>query len=470
MKFLEFLKLCFETISPNSIFINNWHVKVIADRLDAALTGKINYLLINMPPRSMKSICISIAWPAWILGLNPSSKIIVASYSQILSEKLSLDTRYILQSKWYQKLFPYVVLSNDQNTKSKFQTTQYGYRFATSIGGSITGEGGNILILDDPMNLVQSASKIYRQKVCHWFDQSFITRMNDRKNGIIVIVMHRLHNEDLTYHVLSKPNHKKWHHLSIPVLSEKKTKIYSLMLPWVIKKNQRKRNILYVRQEGEFLYKRKNKRYIEDLKFDLGTYAFSAQYQQRPLNLSHGIIKYKWIQRYKYDYRYESCIIQSWDTATSLNKSSNFSVCTTWSQVKGSFFLLDVYRAKIEYPLLKKQVVQLAEYWHPNVILIEGKASGIQLIQELSNTTLSIIQVNPVDSKIIRLYKVIPIIESRRVFLPYNAVWLDDFEQEILSFPNTCYDDQLDSVTQYLYWASNVENNMQRCIQQMRKL
>ncbi|QXK91945.1 phage terminase large subunit [Neoehrlichia mikurensis] len=469
MKFLEFLKLCFNTISPDNKFMNNWHIKVLADRLDATLQGKINYLLINMPPRSMKSICISVAWPAWILGLNPSSKIIVASYSQILSEKLSLDTRYILQSKWYQQLFPNVILSKDQNTKSKFQTTQHGYRFATSIGGSITGEGGNILILDDPMNLIQSASKVYRQKVCYWFDQSFITRMNNRKNGIVIIVMHRLHSEDLSYHVLSKPNYGKWHHLSIPMLSEKKTVIYSLVLPYIIKANKKKRNILYIREEGEFLYKKKSQKYIKDLKFDLGTYAFSAQYQQSPVNISNGVIKRKWIKRYKYDCKCESFITQSWDTANSSNKGSNFSVCTTWSQVKGSFFLLEVYRARIEYPLLKKQVITLAQYWHPNAILIEVKASGIQLIQELSDAALSIIKINPVNSKMARLYQVIPIIESGRVFLPYNSVWLDDFEQEILSFPNTQYDDQLDSMTQYLYWASNVINNTHPYLQ-MRQL
>ena len=252
--FLSFLKLCFNTTSPTNQIINNWHIKVIADRLEATLNGKINRLIINMPPRYVKSICVSVAWPSWIFALNPQARIIVASYSQTLSEKLSLDNRYILQSEWYKKLFPHVILSKDQNTKQKFQTIQRGYRFATSVGGSITGEGGNFLIIDDPMNPLQALSKTYRQRVCNWFEQSFMTRLNDRKHSVVVIVMHRLHTEDLSGYLLSKKLHNKWNVLSLPMIAEKKHIIYSIAYPWKFKYKKKVRNILHIRQEGEFLY------------------------------------------------------------------------------------------------------------------------------------------------------------------------------------------------------------------------
>ncbi|WP_395877440.1 phage terminase large subunit [Ehrlichia muris] len=458
--FLDFLKLCFKTVSPNNQIINNWHIQIIADRLEAALNGKINRLIINMPPRFIKSICVSIAWPSWIFGLNPQARIIVASYSQILSERLSLDNRHILQSEWYKKLFPHVILSKDQNTKRKFQTTQRGYRFATSVGGSITGEGGDILIIDDPMNPMQALSKTYRQRVCHWFEQSFMTRLNDRKNSIVVIVMHRLHTDDLTGYLLSKKTYNKWHILSLPIIAEKNNTFYSITSPWKFKHGNKIRNVLHIRKEGDPLYKKHGKKYIEELKSDLGSYAFAAQCQQHPIHLSSGIIKYKWIQRYSSYNNEDSNITQSWDTASSSNKKSNYSVCTTWSYKNNCFFLLEVYKVKLEYQQLKQAIINLANHWKPNAILIEKKASGLQIIQELSSiSTTSIIGIVPTANKVTRFYKIIPIFESRKIFLPYDSPWLSDFEQELLSFPNTQNDDQIDSMTQYLHWFNNKIKN-----------
>ncbi|AAZ68420.1 phage terminase large subunit [Ehrlichia canis] len=459
--FLDFLKLCFKTVSPNNKIINNWHIKIIADRLEATLNGKINRLIINMPPRFIKSICVSIAWPSWILGLNPQARIIVASYSQVLSEKLSLDNRYILQSEWYKKLFPHVILSKDQNTKQKFQTIQRGYRFATSVGGSITGEGGDILIIDDPMNPMQALSKTYRQRVCHWFEQSFMTRLNDRKNSIVIIVMHRLHHDDLTGYLLSKKLCNKWHLLSLPLIAEQNNTFYSITSPWKFKHGKKTRNILHTRKEGDPLYKKYGKKYIEELKSELGSYAFAAQYQQNPIHLSNGMIKYVWLQRYS-SYNYEDTnITQSWDTASSSNKTSNYSVCTTWSYKNNCFFLLEVYKAKLEYKSLKQEIINLANHWKPNAILIEKKASGLQIVQELTNNcTIPIIGIVPTTDKVTRFYNVIPIFESRKIFLPNDAPWLSNFEQELLSFPNTQNDDQIDSITQYLHWFQNNITNI----------
>ncbi|GFR11742.1 putative phage terminase [Trichonephila clavata] len=392
MNFLKFIELCFQTVVPGCEYNNYRYIKVIADRLEAASAGEVKRIIFNMPPRSMKSLCISVAWPAWILGNQPTARIIVASYSRLLSEKHSLDTRCIMQSSWYRKLFPEVELSKDQNTKYKFQTVQRGYRIATSVGGTLTGEGGDFIIVDDPLSSAQALSETLRKRATNWFDQTLVTRLNDRKKGVIVLVMHRLHQEDLTGHLLSKPKNI-WHHICLPIIAENKEITYSIKKPALLVPvtriawstlNEYTRNktalpakILYLRGEGQLLYHLDGgKEEVEMIKVELGSYAFAAQYQQNPLPLSSGIVKREWLKCYRSFPDNLSYVTQSWDTAVSTSDASNFSVCTTWAKIDNKFYLLDVYRAKLEYPKLKEQVLSLAARWTPHAILIEAKTSG----------------------------------------------------------------------------------------------
>lgn len=157
-----------------------------------ATAGRIKRLIINMPPRYMKSIAVSVAWPAWLLGRRPQSKIIVASYSAALSLKHSLDCRHVVQSDWYRRVFPAVELAADQNQKHRFSTTRRGFRLATSIGGTVTGEGGDVLIVDDPHDPRRANSARLRQAALDWFDQTFSSRLDDKRRGVIVVVMQRL--------------------------------------------------------------------------------------------------------------------------------------------------------------------------------------------------------------------------------------------------------------------------------------
>ncbi|UID81121.1 phage terminase large subunit [Wolbachia endosymbiont of Drosophila innubila] len=474
MNFLKFIELCFQTVVPGCEYNDYQYIKVIADRLEAANVGKMRRIIFNMPPRSMKSLCASVAWPAWILGNQPTARIIVASYSRLLSEKHSLDTRCIMQSSWYRELFPEVELSKDQNTKYKFQTVQRGYRIATSVGGTLTGEGGDFIIVDDPLSPAQALSETFRKRATNWFDQTLVARLNNRKKGVIVLVMHRLHQEDLTGHLLSKPKNI-WNHTCLPMISENKEIIYSIKKPappflvpvtrvttneyksWITASSARMTPpvILYSREEGQLLYPLDGgKEEVEMIKVELGSYAFAAQYQQNPLPLSSGIIKREWLKRYRNFSDSLSYVTQSWDTAVSTSSMSNFSVCTTWTKVGNKFYLLDVYRAKLEYPKLKEQVLSLAARWTPHAILIEAKTSGQQLVQELkTNSDLPIIEIVPHDDKLTRFHQIVPIIESGKVFLPHQAVWLNDFEYEILMFPETRHDDQVDSTVQYLQWV-----------------
>ncbi|WP_253300202.1 phage terminase large subunit [Wolbachia endosymbiont of Chironomus riparius] len=449
INFLKFIELCFQTVVPGYEYHHYQYIKVIANILEAAGMSEIRRIIFNMPPRSMKSICISVAWPAWILGNLPTARIIVASYSRLLSEKHSLDTRCVMQSDWYQELFPQVKLSKDQNTKYKFQTVQRGFRIATSIGGTLTGEGGDFIIVDDPLNPVQALSETFRKRAINWFDQTLVTRLNDRKKGVIVLVMHRLHQEDLTGHLLSKPKNI-WHHICLPMIAEKEQKIAL------------DEGNTYSRKEGQLLYPL-DKEEVETIKIELGSYAFAAQYQQNPISLSSGIIRQEWLKRYKNLPDNLFYVTQSWDTAISTNNSSDFSVCTTWAKIDNKFYLIDVYRAKLEYPKLKEQVLSLAQRWNPHAILIEAKASGQQLLQELKlNSDLPIISIIPKGDKLSRFHQIVSLIESGRIFVPQNAIWLSDFEYEMLMFPETHYDDQIDSTVQYLQWVRKINNNIMR--------
>jgi hypothetical protein len=177
----SFIQKAFCTVDPSTEYMDNWHIDLIADRLELLTKSKIKRLIINVPPRSLKSVCVSVAWPAWILGRNPAAKIMVASYSQILSLKHSLDCKLVMSSDWYKELFPELEIAKGQDEKFKFVTTQRGFRFATSVGGTATGEGGDILIVDDPHNPLQAASDVQRKAALDWFGQTFMSRLNNKK-------------------------------------------------------------------------------------------------------------------------------------------------------------------------------------------------------------------------------------------------------------------------------------------------
>jgi hypothetical protein len=182
--FKSFIFKVFTTINPGIKFNSAWYVNLIADYLENLIIKKSSKrsnkrLIINIPPRCLKSISISVAWPAWILGLAPDKRIIVVSYSEHLSVKHSLDCRAVMQSQWYQELFPATKISSSCNKKNKYVTTKFGFRMSSSVGGSITGEGADILILDDPHNPVYIFSEKIRCKTINWFEQTFVSRLND---------------------------------------------------------------------------------------------------------------------------------------------------------------------------------------------------------------------------------------------------------------------------------------------------
>jgi hypothetical protein len=281
--FVGFLGKSFATVAPDRAFLMSWHLDLLAEHLEAVRRGEITRLMVNMPPRSLKSLTVSVAWPAWLLGKAPNTKIMAASYAQMLAEKNSMDCRAVMQSRWYQALFPATRLSREQNEKHKFTTTKRGMRMATSIWGSATGEGGDVLIADDPMNPLQAQSPATRQMVRDWFDHTFTTRLDDKRNGAMVLVMQRLHVEDVCGHLLERGG---WEHVCLPALSDRPQS-------WFIGGR------CFARGAGEPLHEaREDADLIERARHDLGSLQFAAQYQQAPLAAENGMVKLEWFGRY----------------------------------------------------------------------------------------------------------------------------------------------------------------------------
>lgn len=445
--FASFIEKSLATTNPGAEFLPNWHIDLIAEYLEAARVGKITRLIINMPPRALKSQCVSVAWPAWILGHNPSARIIAASYSAGLSVKHSLDCRQIIASLWYQRLFPKTKLTRDQNEKHKFMTTKRGFRFATSVGGTLTGEGGNFLIIDDPMNAAQAMNAHWREQVKRWYDQTFSTRLDDKKNGAIVLVMQRLHMDDLTAHLLSKGGFMQ---LSLPAIAEEDC-VFDF---GKVKKERLRGEPLHAAREDAQL--------IERAKRELGSQGYAAQYQQQPIPEEGALLKLHWFKRHKSPPEEPERTVQSWDTAIKSGSQHDASVCLTFMEKNKVSYLVDVQLLRLEYPDLKKALLNAALRWKPNAIVIEDKASGQQLLQDLKREThLPIIGSQSKANKITRFAAVSALIEAGRVSLPHNATWLSAFEQELMAFPAGANDDQVDALTQYLdFLRKNSFNTM----------
>jgi hypothetical protein len=247
------------TIDSGTRYLPNWHIDLIAEYLAAAERGEVTRLIINMPPRALKSICVSVAWPAWLLAHDPKRRILAASYASGIAIKHSIDCRQVLRTPWYQELFPQTRMTEDQDEKSKFMTSARGFRLATSVGGTLTGEGGNFLIMDDPISPSQAMNRKKRDVANKWFEHTFASRLDDKKRGVIILVMQRLHPEDLSGYLLEKGG---WEQLSLPALNNEK-QVY------------RYGSIRKIYAEGELLHAdRENIALMEQAKQDLGSAAF----------------------------------------------------------------------------------------------------------------------------------------------------------------------------------------------------
>jgi predicted phage terminase large subunit-like protein len=314
---------------------------------------------------------------------------------------------------------------------------------ATSVGGVLTGRGGDVIIIDDPLKPDDALSETRRKAVNDWYDNTLLSRLNDKTNGCIIIIMQRLHQDDLVGHVLEQD---QWDVLTLPATA-KQDECHTIHSCFGMRR--------FVRREGEALHpEREPIEMIQKIRERMGTYNFSSQYQQAPQPLEGNIIKSNWLKYYETGEcpATFSSKIQSWDTANKAGELNDYSVCTTWGKSGKHYYLLNVFRKRMEYPGLKRAVKEQYDLHKPGTILIEDKASGTQLIQDLrADGIYDVKAFDPVEKdKTMRLNAQSATFESGQVFLPKEAHWLAAYVDELTSFPGGKHHDQVDSTTQAL--------------------
>jgi len=469
----EYVRQAWPIVEPGAEYLHNWHIDAIAECLEAVTAGQIRRLIINIPPRYMKSIAVSVMWPTWEWIRQPETRWIFASYSQSLSTKHSVDRRTIIQSDWYLRNWgSRFKLTTDQNVKTEFMNNRRGVMVATSVGGTLTGKGGNRVVVDDPHNPKEAQSDIQRQAGVDFFKHTLSTRLDDKRRGAIVVVMQRLHEQDLTGYLLEQGG---WEHLCLPAEAEGRTVI---SLP-------SGREI--VREDGELLWpEREGPAEIEQAKKDLGSYGYAGQYQQRPSPAEGGIFKRWWWRFWRYGDRelppvtvkkpdgelinieavplpetfYQTA--QSWDMAFKDTKGSAFVAGQAWGKNGANYYLLDQVRDRWDFVATIGAFRGFTQKW-PQIVmkLVEDKANGPAVISTLQREIPGIIAVQPEGSKEARAHAVSPLVEAGNVFLPHPAIalWVWDFIEECAAFPRGCYRDQVDAMTQALnkFQASRYE-------------
>jgi predicted phage terminase large subunit-like protein len=439
-EFGAFLHKVFATLSPGQDYVSTWHVKAIAWQLERVRRGEIRRLIINMPPRSLKSIAASVAFPAYVLGRDPSRRLICVSYSGDLAKKHSNDFRAVLESAWYRTTFPQTRIGPYKNSETEIELTERGFRMATSVGGTLTGRGGDIIVIDDPLKPDDALSEAKRSAANQWFTNTLLSRLDDKRTGAIVIVMQRVHVDDLTGFLLGQSD--EWEVLSLPAIAEVDETIR--LSP----------DRSYDRRRGEALSSdREPLAVLEALKRQIGSDAFSAQYQQAPAPPGGAMVKRHWISRFAElpPASERWFILQSWDTASKGGPDNDWSVCTTWIVTSAQLWhLVDVWRQRVDYPALRAAVEAQARKWKPHRVLVEDAGAGTSLVQELRHSISGIIAVKPEGDKASRMAVASAKFEAGQALLPHHASWLPDLEAELFVFPGSRHDDQCDSISQAL--------------------
>ena len=440
--FYSFADKAFQALNPGEKLARNWHLEAIIHHLELCRRGDSKRLIITVPPRSLKSHTASVCFPAFLLGHNPSSKIICASYAQSLAEDFSNKCRIILEEEWYKATFPSTSLSSLKNSASEFATTKHGFRYATSVGGTLTGRGGDYLILDDLHKPDEVGSDIRRESVINWFENTLQSRLNNMNEGRIILVLQRTHEHDIAGHLMEKGG---WTHLSLPAIAPHDMEV------------QIKDNETHAFMEGDLLHEERfSRQTLDRIKRDVGSFIFSAQYQQEPVPAQGNIIPVRAFRSFETrpNKREGDLIVQSWDIASGQKEHNDYSVGMTWLFRFDQYYLLDVIRKKMDFFTLCIEVNKQATEAKSDLVIIEKAGVGIALIDTLRRRSrLNIIESIPTQDKVTRMMPGTADIEAGKVALPKDALWRADFEKECAAFPNSKHDDQVDALSMFLNWA-----------------
>jgi len=431
-----FVRQAWHILEPATPFLDNWHIDLIAEYLTLVRRREIRRLIVNIPPRHCKSLLTTVFFPCWVWTTEPHARFICSSYADSLSIKHSLDRRTLLSSPWYQSLWgDQVSFREDANLKSEFQNDARGHMIATSTGGSITGKGADFIVCDDPHNPLQALSEAERLTALRHFDITLSTRLDQPKKGAIVVIMQRLHEDDLTGHLISGAG---WDQLVLPAEAEvEETRKFPVS------------GRVHMRKPGELLWEERfDRKVLDQAKVRLGSYAYAGQYQQRPSPLEGGILQRAWWRRYEaIPPRFDE-VIQSWDLAFKETKTSDYVVGQVWGRVGANKYLLDQVRRRMSFSETVQAMRALSAKWpQATAKLVEDKANGPAIINVLKNQLSGIIAVTPQGSKEARAQAGAPEVEAGNYYIPKNSLG-DEFIEECAAFPNGSHDDQVDAWSQ----------------------
>lgn len=434
--FAFFLRFAYREVAGDGDYAHGWHIDALIHQLERIRSGENRRLIVTMPPRHLKSLTISTAWVAWMLGHNPAMRIICVSYSYDLAEKLARDCLHIIDSPWFRIAFPNLRLS--KRSILDFETSEGGGRLSTSLGGVLTGRGADCIVIDDPTKADDALSETARTTASTWLFNTLMSRLNDQRVGAIIMVMQRLHEADLAGEALSRGG---WHELRLPAIAETDERIPV------------SGNRAYQRRRGCALHPARQPLEVLERIRAADSRVFAAQYQQSPVPAEGNYVQPSWFKYYD-EAPMGGIIVQSWDTASKDGIGNDFSVGITALVSQRRFYILDVFRERLNFHALHKRLVASCRRFNVQRLLIEDAASGTQLIDmlraEAAAGVTRPIACKPDTDKKTRFAAQASRIEAGDVLLPRNAPWLADFMTEIAGFPNARHDDQADALAQLL--------------------
>jgi len=478
-----FVKLGWHIVEPGQPYVHGWHIDALCAHLEAITAGeeidgqKLNRLLINIPPGTMKSLLVGVFWPAWEWGPQnmPHLRYLCASHSQNLAIRDNIRMRRLVSSEWYQERWPHVKLAKDQNAKLKFENTALGFREAVAAG-TITGSRGDRVIIDDPHSVESAASEQQRQSTAEWFLEAVPTRLNSPKNSVIVVIMQRLHEEDVSGLILDKG--LPYTHLMLPMEFEADRACATPVYWWPEWEDDPVPFADPRDEDGELLFpERFPPEVVERDKAVMGPYAVAGQLQQRPEPRGGGIIKREWWQLWDHDaYPAMDFIVASLDTAYTTKSDGDYSALTVWGVFSGDVtaiaaktedglersynqqhprvMLMTAWAERLELHELVQKVAESCRAMKVDRLLIENKAAGHSVAQEIrrlfGHEDWAVLLVDPKSQdKLARLYSIQHLFAEGMVYAPDRA-WADKVITQTAAFPRGKHDDLVDTVSQGL--------------------
>lgn len=446
-----FFKWSWHIVSPGRDLIWGRHIDVICEALERVESRECKRLIINIPPRTTKSTLVSVVFPAWCQIRNQAAQFLSFSHGAPLATRDAVTTRRLLSSEWAQERWPEVKMQYDQNAKTRYQLEGGGHRISFGMGSGATGEGADIILIDDPHPAKEGMwSEANRYTVKNTFDQEISTRVNDPHNSAIVLIMQRLHQDDLSGHLLAQGG---WEHLCLPMEYDERI---SSPHDWRTETGQ----LLQPERFGEE-WVRINRR-------NLGSYGYAGQMQQCPVPMGGGIFKTHWWKFYKELPESFDIVIQSWDATFKETNDGSFVVGQLWGKVGADFYLLDQTRRRMDFTSTLDAIRGMTQSAQANghslySIVVEDKANGPAIINTLQREISGILPISVGGSKEARASSIAPMVEAGNVFLPSPdiASWVQaDLLPELSFFPNAANDDQVDAMSQAINYLKDVGGSL----------